>query len=147
MYLLADSAKCSGCRACLLACAVFNAGSPIWGKPSQRQDGSYGENNPKKGALAIETQFPGPDIFKVRTCTQCGACAEVCPADCIPQDQNGVYYIVQEQCLGCDCLKCAEVCPEDVIFTHADYEAPWKCNLCGQCAAVCGVDALSIVKA
>jgi Fe-S-cluster-containing dehydrogenase component len=145
MYLHADSSKCSGCRACLLACSLFNAGSPIWGTPSQRQDGSYGENNPKKAALAIEAHFPEPGVFKVRTCTQCGDCAEVCPADCILQDKRGAYYIVQEECLGLDCLQCAEVCPEDVIFTHPDYEAPWQCNLCGQCVPVCGMDVLSIV--
>ena len=144
MYLLADSSKCSGCRACLLACSVFNAGSPNWGRPTQRQDRSYGENNPKKAALAIEAHFPVPGVFKVRTCTQCGECAEVCPADCIPQNKQGAYYIVQEECLGLDCLKCADVCPEDVIFTHADYEAPWQCTLCRQCIAACGMSVLSV---
>jgi len=99
MYLHADSSKCSGCRACLVTCALY---------------------------------------------TQCGECAEVCPADCILQNKSGAYYIDQERCLGQDCLKCVQACPEEVIFIHDDYPAPWKCNLCGQCVQACGMDVLSI---
>ncbi|MGQ9585135.1 MAG: 4Fe-4S binding protein [Anaerolineae bacterium] len=144
MYLHADSSKCSGCRACQVACALYNAGKPFWGRPSDRPDGSYGENNPKKAALAIVPLFPAPGVFKVRTCTQCGECAKVCPADCIVQNKSGAYSIDQARCLGKSCLKCAEVCPEEVIFIHEDYPAPWQCNLCGQCVQSCGMDVLSI---
>jgi len=125
MYLRADSSKCSGCRACLVMCSLFH----------------FGENNPKKARLAIEPHFPDPGVFKVRTCTQCGVCAEVCPVGAIKQKKNGVYYIDPEECIAC--MACVDECPEQVIFTHPDYEAPFMCDVCGQCV---GMDVLSIVK-
>jgi len=50
MRLYADNAKCSGCRACLVACSLH----------------LFGENNPKKAALAIVPHFPAPGTFEVR---------------------------------------------------------------------------------
>jgi Fe-S-cluster-containing dehydrogenase component len=143
VHLHADSSKCSGCCACQVTCALYNAGSPYWQKPSDRADGSFGENNPKKAALGIDSLFPAPGVFKVRTCTQCGKCAKVCPPGCIPQHRNGAYEIDQAHCLGKSCLKCVEACPEDVVFAHDDYPAPWKCHLCGQCVQSCGMNVLS----
>ena len=127
MYLHANSDQCSGCRACLLACSLH----------------LFGENNPKKAALAIIPHFPEPGTFEVRTCTQCGTCAEVCPVEAIHQNDKGAYYIDPEECTAC--MVCVEECPEGVIFTHPDHEAPFKCDLCGECIEVCGMEVLSLV--
>lgn len=126
MHLRADNDKCSGCRACLLACSLYH----------------FQENNPHKACLAIVPHFPEPGKFEVRTCTQCGECAEVCPVGCILQDEKGAYYIDAQECTGC--LACVEACPEGVIFTHPDLEAPFKCNLGGECVAYCATGALYI---
>jgi len=126
MYLRADSTKCSGCRACLLACSLYH----------------FGENNPKKARLAIIPHFPNPGSFEVRTCTQCGECAEVCPVDCIPQNEKGAYYIDAQECIAC--MACVDACPEGVIFVHRDYEAPFQCDLCEECVSYCGPGALFI---
>lgn len=126
MYLRADSAKCSGCRACLLACSLH----------------LFQENNPKKAALAIVPHFPAPGVFEVRTCTQCGECVAVCPVDCIHQNEKGAYYIEAEECIAC--MACLDACPENVIFTHPDYEAPFECDLCGECIEFCGMNVLWI---
>jgi len=126
MHLRADSSKCSGCRACLVACSLWN----------------FDENNPKKARLAIHPRFPDPGVFEVRTCTQCGTCAEVCPVDAIPVDKKGVYDIDPEKCIAC--MACVEACPEQVIFVHPDREAPFKCVRCGQCVAHCGMSVLWI---
>ena len=67
MRLYADSAKCCGCRACLVACSL----------------NLFQESNPKKGALAIWGRFPEPGIYEVKVCTQCGKCAAVCPTEAI----------------------------------------------------------------
>jgi len=116
MYLHADSSKCSGCRA--------------W-------------NNPKKARLAIIPHFPDPGVFEVKTCTQCGQCAEVCPVDAILQNEKGAYYINWDDCI--ECGACIEECPEGVIFTHPDYgDKPFECDLCGECVEVCGTNALWI---
>jgi len=126
MRLYADSTKCSGCRACLLACSLH----------------LFGENNPKKAALAIVPHFPEPGEFEVRVCDQCGTCADVCPVEAIHQNEKGAYYIDMEECTAC--MICVDECPEGVIFIHPDYEAPFKCDLCGECIEVCGMDVLSI---
>ena len=126
MRLYADSPRCSGCRACQLACSLH-----LWN-----------ENNPKKSALAIIAYFPDPGTFKVRVCTQCGDCADACPTGAILQNEHGAYYINPDDCTGC--LACQEACPEEVIFAHRDREAPFKCDACGDCIAVCGMDVLSL---
>ena len=126
MELKAVSSKCSGCRACLVACAMS----------------CFEENNLRKAALAVIPHFPNPGVFEVRTCNQCGACAEVCPADAIPKNQRGVYEIDPELCIGC--MSCLSVCPNGVVFSHPDREAPFMCGLCGDCVKVCGTNVLWI---
>ena len=126
MYLHAHSARCSGCRACQVACSLH----------------LFGENNPKKSALAIVPHFPAPGTFEVRTCTQCGICADACPVEAIHQNAAGAYYIQADECTAC--LACQSACPEGVIFTHPDHDALFKCDACADCVAVCGMDVLSL---
>jgi len=126
MHLHADSTRCSGCRACQLACSLH----------------LFGENNPKKAAISIIPHFPQPGTFEVKTCKQCGTCAEVCPVGAIHKNERGAYYIDSEECIACEA--CVEECPEGVIFLHADYETPFECDLCGDCVEVCGMKALWI---
>lgn len=128
MRLYADSAKCSGCRACLLACSLH----------------LFGENNPKKAALAIVPHFPAPGTFEVKVCTQCGRCAEVCPVDAIHQNEKGAYYIEPDECTLC--MACVEECPEGVVFTRPDVGYAWQCDLCGNCVEVCGPGVLWIAE-
>jgi len=126
LRLYADSVKCSGCRACLVACSLH----------------LFAENNPKKAALAIVPHFPRPGTFEVRLCTQCGRCAEVCPAGAIHQNSEGTHFIEPAECTLC--MACVEECPEHVVFTRSDVNYAWKCDLCGDCAQMCGPRVLRI---
>lgn len=128
MRLYADHDRCSGCRACLLACAIH----------------LFRENNPKKAALAIRSHFPVPGTFEVHVCTQCGQCAEVCPTGAIQRNEKGAYVVDAEACIKC--LACIDVCPEDMIFTRPDVPYVWQCDLCGDCVNVCGPGALWIAE-
>ena len=110
--------NCSGCRICLLACAVQN----------------MHEENPKKAALAIKGNFPSPGGYQVLLCNQCGACAEVCPMEAI-KESGGIYLIDRDECSGCGL--CVEECPLGVIFLHPDSEVPIKCTGCGACVELC----------
>lgn len=129
MRLYADSSKCSGCRACLVACSL----------------NLFQENNPKKAALVIEAHFPAPGAYKVRVCTQCGACAEVCPTGAIKINERGAYYVDMAECNLCEA--CVPECPESVMFVRTELaDTSWKCDLCGDCVSVCGTGVLWIVE-
>ena len=129
MRLYADSAKCSGCRACLVACSL----------------NLFQENNPKKSALRVIAHFPDPGVFELKVCTQCGECAAVCPTMAIHQDERGAYYVAYDECNLCGA--CEPACPEGVMYVMPEYaEHSWKCDLCGDCVAVCGTDALWVAE-
>ena len=127
MRLDVDNAKCSGCRACLVACSL----------------NLFKENNPKKAALRLIPHFPAPGVFEMKVCTQCGKCADECPTGAIKKNDRGAYYVDFSECTLCEA--CVPVCPEDVMFVRAELaDAAWKCDLCGDCVSVCGMSALRI---
>lgn len=128
MRLYADHAKCSGCRACLVACSLH----------------LFGENNPKKAALTIVPHFPVPGTFEVKVCTQCGECAAVCPVGAIHQNGKDAYYVEPDECTLC--LACVDACPEGMVFTRPDVKHVWECDLCAECVEVCGPSALWIAE-
>lgn len=129
MRLCVDSAKCCGCRACLVACSL----------------NLFEETNPKKAALLILSHFPDPGVFEVKVCTQCGECAAVCPTEAIKLNERGAYYVDFSDCNLCGA--CVEACPEDVMFMRPSLaDSSWKCDLCGDCVAVCGTSALWIAE-
>ena len=130
MRLFADSSKCSGCRACLVACSL----------------NLFKENNPKKSAINLIPHFPDPGVFELKVCTQCGECAAVCPTGAIKTNERGAFYVEYSECILCE--ECVPVCPEGVMFVKSNLaETAWKCDLCGDCVKVCGTDALWIAEA
>jgi carbon-monoxide dehydrogenase iron sulfur subunit len=126
MRLHADNSKCSGCRACLVACSSH----------------LFRENNPRKAALTIISSLPLSGEFAVKVCTQCGACAEACPTEAIILNARDAYYVEPSRCNLC--MSCVEACPEGVVFHREDVPHTWKCDLCGDCVLVCGPGALWI---
>ena len=127
MRLYVENEKCSGCRACLVACSM----------------NLFGENNPKKAALTLIPLFPEPGVYEMKVCTQCGECATVCPTDAIKQKADGVYFVEFSECIMCEA--CVPVCPEGVMYLDNQLaQTAWKCDLCGDCVLVCGTSALSI---
>lgn len=61
----------------------------------------------------------------VDTCIRDGACAEVCPVECIipgfPESQWPLYFIDADTCI--DCGACVPECPVEAIFPEADVPA------------------------
>jgi len=127
MRLYVDSKKCSGCRACLVACSL----------------NIFKENNPKKASLRVIPHFPAPGVYEVKVCTQCGECAAVCPTDAIKKNDKGAFFVDFSECTLCEA--CVPVCPENVMFTRPELvDIAWKCDLCGDCVRVCGMDVFTI---
>lgn len=122
--LLPMSDKCSGCRVCLLTCALHNLGL----------------NNPKYGAISIISHFPEPGKFEVKTCNQCGSCQDVCPAGAIHQLANGFFEVNKEECTGCGL--CVETCPNHVIRMVAETKTAFLCVGCKECIKYCPREAI-----
>jgi len=118
LQLKAIHDNCSGCRTCLLACAMEN----------------FRQVRPSLAVLRIEGLFPAPGSYRIELCDQCGACAEVCPVEAI-QLEDGVYRVREEECI--QCWECLEACPNGVMRFHPAMEAPFKCTHCGACVQAC----------
>ena len=50
-------------------------------------------------------------------CSQCGACTEVCPVECIKEGDDQ-HVINPDECI--DCASCVDECPVSAIFAEED---------------------------
>lgn len=114
---------CIACRVCEATC------SNTWFK----------EENSGKSCIQIKEEEKGNAIV---SCTQCGECIGICPAEAITRDKNGIVRINKNTCVGC--FMCVGFCPELAMFMHDDYIEPFKCVSCGQCAKQCPTNAIYI---
>jgi ferredoxin len=100
--------------------------------------------SPSSRSLPIFLRPPGAldeQAFR-ETCSRCGVCVAVCPADAIKIDSsgalaNGAPYIVAAEapCVACDGLHCMQNCPSGALRFTPLVEidcgtAEWKPNLC-----------------
>lgn len=100
----------------------------------------FKEENREKSSIRIETGEKGDS--SIIACTQCGVCMEICPAQAIYRDKNGIIRIKKELCVGC--FACVGFCPEGAMFQHHEYLEPFKCVACGICTKQCPTGAIFI---
>ena len=132
-----DPSRCIGCQACVGACA---------------------ECETHRGHSMIHVDFVdrANSIATVPTvCMHCDnpTCAQVCPADAIKQDEDGVVHSsLKPRCVACG--NCVLACPFGVPNVLVQIEQMMKCDLCfdrtsvgkkPMCATVCPSQALSYV--
>ena len=121
--------KCTGCRACELACSMRNVG----------------EFNPSRARIQVISFDRDFSRFPI-TCLQCDTppCTQVCPTGAITRDEaTGIVRVSKTECIGCKI--CTMVCPFGNIFFSAAEQTAVKCELCDgdpQCVLFCVTGAL-----
>jgi Fe-S-cluster-containing dehydrogenase component len=129
-----DPGRCIGCQACVQACS---------------------ECDTHKGHAMIHLEYVdrGRSTQTVPVvCMHCDSptCAEVCPADAIKKNEDGVVQSARKpRCVACN--NCVLACPFGVPKMMTDFELMMKCDLCydrtsvgkkPMCATVCPSGAL-----
>jgi Fe-S-cluster-containing dehydrogenase component len=129
-----DQSRCIGCRACVQACE---------------------ECGTHRGHSLIHLD----EVDRVHTtqtvpmvCMHCDdpTCAEVCPADAIKQNEDGIVQSsLKPRCIGCS--NCVLACPFGVPKYMSPLDQMMKCDMCydrtsvglkPMCASVCPSQAL-----
>ncbi|GMO55572.1 MAG: 4Fe-4S dicluster domain-containing protein [Termitinemataceae bacterium] len=163
-FVLADQKKCTGCRACELACfaghqnkkplTVGNITSPV--TPRLFVTKTAG-SNPQPSA--------GEDAdFGTCMPVQCHHCEDApCLRSCLSgaiERRDGVVFINERKCIGC--RNCALSCPFGAVQVYSFIDLPqqadgknapklvYKCDLCKDakepaCVATCPNEALRVV--
>jgi Fe-S-cluster-containing dehydrogenase component len=129
-----DQSRCIGCKACVQACA---------------------ECGTHRGHSMIHLDFVdrGASTQTVpMVCMHCEdpTCAEVCPADAIKQNEDGIVQsALKPRCIAC--ANCVLACPFGVPKLMLELEQMMKCDMCfdrtsrdlaPMCASVCPSQAL-----
>ncbi len=129
-----DQSRCIGCRACVQACE---------------------ECGTHRGHSLIHLDFAGRATSTQTVpmvCMHCEdpTCAEVCPADAIKKNEDGIVQsALKPRCIACG--NCALACPFGVPKMELELEQMMKCDMCfdrtsqdlaPMCASVCPSQAL-----
>jgi Fe-S-cluster-containing dehydrogenase component len=138
MHFYVDPSRCIGCRSCENACA---------------------ECETHRGRTMIHVDFldRAQSTDTVPTvCMHCDdpTCAQVCPADAIKKNEQGVVMSsLKPRCVACS--NCVLACPFGVPRVLGDIEQMMKCDMCWDrtsagkrpmCATVCPSQALAYVS-
>ncbi len=130
MQIVADEARCSGCRACEIACVAHH-------------EARFGTANSRVRILKIEAH----GVDRPQVCRQCpdAPCVDACPVAALSKDEHtGAIHLVAEDCIVC--TACSDACPFGTLFVDSRTGLPLVCDLCDgrpACVKRCATGALA----
>jgi len=120
-----DSASCSGCKTCQMACKDKNNLGPgqVWRRVYEVSGGGW----KKQGAAWTQ------DVFAYNLSMSCNHCEDPicvkhCPTHALWKREDGIVQIDQNLCVGCK--YCSWVCPYGAPQYNPDKGTMGKCDLC-----------------
>lgn len=153
--ILHDMSRCSGCRACMVACKQWHDLPADMSTPFEGQYQSHKDLTPTTFNLIKMSERKDAegfhwDILKFQ-CMHCEnpACAAGCPEEAIERLESGAVVIDDEKCVGCG--YCSHNCPFGVPKINKETHKSTKCDLCYDriaegmppaCAKTCTTSAL-----
>jgi benzoyl-CoA reductase subunit BamC len=125
-----DIDKCTGCRACEMACSAFHA------KPK------YSSINPARSRIRVVTDELNDEYVPIRA------------GDYTPSECNGRHIYIINGKQYSECSFCGASCPSRDYFIEPDSGLPLKCDMCESvppllepmCVQVCEAEALTYVE-
>lgn len=131
--ILFDATKCTGCRACQIACKSWNERE--WQETTNR--GTY-ENPPSISSdcwmriLFNEGEEDGKPYwyFTKYQCMHCteATCIEVCPTGATKRNGLGIVETDRKKCIGCN--YCVATCPFQACMYSQKEKTIYRCRLC-----------------
>lgn len=128
--IVVDVNKCTGCRACEMACSAFHA------KPK------YSSINPARSRIRVVVDELNDEYVPIRA------------GDYTPSECNGRHIYTIDGKQYSECSFCGASCPSRDYFIEPDSGLPLKCDMCESvppldepmCVQVCEADALTYVE-
>lgn len=126
--LVIDPEKCTGCRACEMACSIHHG---LIARPTPNR---------------IQVAYARDDYYMPIACLHCeeAYCMESCVFEALVRDgPNAIVRVVDENCTAC--MVCIDACPYGGMVYAEDKGTVIKCDLCGgspACAAYCAPGAI-----
>ena len=132
--IMVDLDSCIGCRACQVACKVWNGLKAEL--TSFNPEGYTNPVNLSPSTWMIMQFFEGVRggepfwLFRKHQCMHCSEapCAKACPANAIEVHKEGPVVIRPDKCIGCQ--YCIEACPYDVPRYDPETNKVYKCTMC-----------------
>jgi len=142
--LVIDLERCTGCRACTVACKI-EKGMELGTGIRVETIGGTKQDTPRGTYPELSM------CFLPIACMHCEQppCRDACPTQAIYQRPDGIVLIDEKQCNGCQ--ECLTACPYQAFVYDEDKAVVRKCDLCFErleqgyepfCSVCCGFGAI-----